>query len=300
MTSMSEKQCYFMGWANSGDNTDFDTNSDRSRVFELMINPLEIQDILTTSDKIEVYNTSDYNSISDEMKYHYWRGVFDRLAVRCEPDIIQIPKTNYFDTQAFYDFSGVAFNDTDPDYVTWDNINALEVLYILYIKCEFYSILHKRNLLQLDNRCHEDLEPVHFKWARSLPDAVAPSKAHLTDSGYDLTVVSKIKEVDGVCYYDTGIKVMPPCGYYFDVIGRSSISKTGWMLANNVGVIDSSYRGSIIIALVRVNPSAEEITLPMRIAQMIPRRINHLLSKEVSEEELIGTCRGEGGFGSSG
>jgi dUTP pyrophosphatase len=138
-----------------------------------------------------------------------------------------------------------------------------------------------------------------FKFARTLPDAVAPSKAHPDDSGYDLVLVSKIKEENGVGMYDTGIIVQPPPGFYFEVYGRSSISKTGYMLANNVGIIDQGYRGSIRVALVKVNPEAPELQLPVRLAQMIPRRFEHLEAEEVAPGDLNETLRGSGGFGST-
>jgi len=137
-----------------------------------------------------------------------------------------------------------------------------------------------------------------FKWKRTLENAVEPTKNIPSDSGYDLTVISKIKELNGVCYYDTGICVEPPTGFYFDVVGRSSISKTGWMLANNIGIIDATYRGSIIVALVRVNDNADEIKLPMRLVQMIPRSL--ILMNNIEVDSLSDTVRGSGGFGSSG
>jgi len=137
-----------------------------------------------------------------------------------------------------------------------------------------------------------------FHFHKTLVDAVTPSKAHAEDSGFDLTLVQKIKEENGVAFYDTGIAVQPPPGYYFEVFGRSSISKSGWMLANNVGIIDSSYRGSIRVALVKVVATAPDITLPCKLVQMIPRQFVHLEPVEV--DELTDTIRGEGGFGSSG
>jgi dUTP pyrophosphatase len=136
-----------------------------------------------------------------------------------------------------------------------------------------------------------------FRFRKTHENAVVPSKAHPEDSGFDLVLVSKIKEENGVAFYDTGIAVAPPEGYYFEVYGRSSISKSGYMLANNVGIIDSTYRGSIRVALIKVNPQAPELELPCRLVQMIPRQFVHLDPVEV--ESLDDTVRGEGGFGSS-
>lgn len=99
-------------------------------------------------------------------------------------------------------------------------------------------------------------------------------------------------------WYDTGVAVQPPPGMYFELVGRSSIAKTGYMLANNIGIIDAEYTGTIMVALAKIRPDAEEIALPCRLVQLIPRRVHHLEPLEV--EELIATSRGQGGFGSSG
>ncbi|MCH2111008.1 MAG: dUTP diphosphatase, partial [Polyangiaceae bacterium] len=98
--------------------------------------------------------------------------------------------------------------------------------------------------------------------------------------------------------YGTGLIVEPPYGWYFDVVPRSSIIKTGYLLANSVGVIDRSYRGELMIPLLKIDPKAPEISLPRRIAQLIPRPIVHMPVAEV--QQLGATQRGNGGFGSTG
>lgn len=137
-----------------------------------------------------------------------------------------------------------------------------------------------------------------FNYRKTLNNAVDPKKANPTDSGFDLCLVDLIKVQDDVYWYDTGIAVQPPKGYYFEVVGRSSISKSGYMLANNIGIIDDTYRGSIKVALLKVNKNAPTLELPARLVQLIPRQLILLDAKEV--EELDNTERGDGGFGSSG
>ena len=139
---------------------------------------------------------------------------------------------------------------------------------------------------------------MNFKYKKTLPGAVAPTKAHHEDSGFDLTLVKKVKTVNKVEYYDTGISVEPPSGYYFEVYSRSSICKSGYMLANNVGIIDQNYRGSILAALIKIDPNAPDLELPCKLLQMIPRQFIHL--DPVCVVELSDTDRGDGGFGSTG
>ena len=138
-----------------------------------------------------------------------------------------------------------------------------------------------------------------FRYVKLHHDAVAPTKAHSDDSGYDLVLIEKISEKQGVHMYDTGIIVQPPAGHYFEIYGRSSISKSGYMLANNVGIIDQGYRGTLKIALIKVNPQAPDLQLPARLAQLIPRQFIHLEPVEVDREDLDDSVRDTGGFGSS-
>ena len=127
------------------------------------------------------------------------------------------------------------------------------------------------------------------------------------DVGLDLTAVRKHKvylnnaarETDTgvVVLYDTGIALTPPDGYYVEIVPRSSISKTGWMLANNTGVIDPTYNGNIYIALVRVADHVDELPLPFCKCQLILRPALYPGMKEVGA--LGETKRGAGGFGST-
>ena len=142
------------------------------------------------------------------------------------------------------------------------------------------------------------------KWERtsflfSLEEgAIPPFKKRVSDSGWDLHLIKLLKVEGNVYFFDTGVRVSPPPGFYFDLVPRSSIFKSGFMLANSVGIIDMTYRGTIKVPLVRVDESKEIPELPWRAVQLIPRRFFPLEAREVSS--LDKTLRGEGGFGSTG
>ena len=112
-----------------------------------------------------------------------------------------------------------------------------------------------------------------FKWSKTLKNTIPPYKNRFSDSGFDLSIVKLIKQIGNVYYYDTGIQIEPENGYYFELVGLSSISKTGWMLVNGISIIDSWYRGSIQIALIKIDPSAPDLEMPKRIVQLIPRQL---------------------------
>lgn len=177
------------------------------------------------------------------------------------------------------------------DRMIWTGVNAVDFLALLYKDATvFDKSCYKRFLYKIggvDNFC--------FK--RTIENSPAPHKKRFTDSGYDLHLVKKVKDKDGLIVFDTGIAISPPHGYYFDVVPRSSLCKKGWGLSNSVGIIDAAYSGSINIALFKLREDAEELELPFKAVQIIPRKIHFMYSIEVSE--LKQTSRNDqGGLGS--
>lgn len=97
----------------------------------------------------------------------------------------------------------------------------------------------------------------------------------------------------------TGISVEIPEGYCGLIFARSGLaSKKNLAPANKVGVIDSDYRGEIMVALHNHGILAQTVASGERIAQLA---IVPFLKAEFEEcEDLSNTIRGEGGFGSTG
>lgn len=138
-----------------------------------------------------------------------------------------------------------------------------------------------------------------FHVHKTRPDAILPSRAHPTDTGFDLVLLEPTKTIGDVTMYATGISVRPPPGFYFDLVARSSLSKTGYMLANGIGIIDRDYTGEILVALRKIDKDAPDLVLPAKIVQLIPRRWYDMIPVEAPAEGLPKTDRGDGGFGST-
>ena len=88
----------------------------------------------------------------------------------------------------------------------------------------------------------------------------------------------------------------------FCLYPRSSISKTKFRLANNVGIIDSGYRGNLA-AMFDVVYSTEEVKCDkhQRLVQIcVPTLSQFKVVIVDSDSELSTTRRGTGGFGSTG
>ncbi len=100
-------------------------------------------------------------------------------------------------------------------------------------------------------------------------------------------------------FVPTGISMEVPEGCAGLIYARSGLAcKQGLAPANKVGVIDSDYRGEILVALHNHGEENREIRYGDRIAQMIITPV--LTPNYVECESLSGTTRDDGGFGSTG
>uniref|UniRef100_UPI004025113A dUTP diphosphatase n=1 Tax=Lachnospira eligens TaxID=39485 RepID=UPI004025113A len=100
-------------------------------------------------------------------------------------------------------------------------------------------------------------------------------------------------------FIDTGIVMEIPNGYVGLVYARSGLScKQGLAPANKVGVIDSDYRGNIMVALYNQSNETRIVSKGDRIAQIVIQPVEQFGFKV--KENLSDTIRGNGGFGSSG
>ena len=155
------------------------------------------------------------------------------------------------------------------------------------------------------------------KLVKIAPDVVMPTKAHDTDAGFDLYAycpdasfyswesgcqlnVKGVKVRPNETYkFHTGIKMAIPDGYWGGIYARSGLAtKCGLRPANCVGVIDSSYRGEIIVAIHNDSNETQLVHNGDRIAQLVIQKVEPTVFEEVSE--LDETSRGESGFGGSG
>jgi dUTP pyrophosphatase len=97
----------------------------------------------------------------------------------------------------------------------------------------------------------------------------------------------------------TGIEIALPERYEAQVRPRSGLAvEHGVTVLNAPGTIDSDYRGEVKALLVNHGGQPFEITRGMRIAQLVIAPVARAILVEA--EELDGTARGEGGFGSTG
>lgn len=129
-------------------------------------------------------------------------------------------------------------------------------------------------------------------------DAVIPSYAKTGDAGLDLTAISESWNDDSsIVTYGTGLAIEIPEGHVGLLFPRSSVYKTTLCLSNSVGVIDSGYRGEVMLKF-RYLEDGMVYDIKDRVGQLIVMPIPTMEILEV--DELSETERGEGGYGSTG
>ena len=134
-------------------------------------------------------------------------------------------------------------------------------------------------------------------------NAIVPRRATPGSAGIDLYCAADteiVLEKGQTALIPTGIAVaVPSDGYAAFVFPRSGLAvKHGIGLLNSVGVIDSDYRGEILVGVINQIDKPYTVTQGERIAQLVVMPVSPLPVIEV--EELDETSRGEGGFGSTG
>ena len=128
--------------------------------------------------------------------------------------------------------------------------------------------------------------------------------AYKTDGASGMDLMALIKEPinlkpNSSCLVPTGLAVAFPNNFEIQIRPRSGLAaKKNISVLNTPGTIDSDYRGEIKVILFNHGKNNFLINNKDRIAQMI---LTPVIKMELQEaEELPGTVRGEGGFGSTG
>ena len=272
-------------------------NDDNKNIKEILLkngvninnNSIVINDDIFNSIKSSINN---FNNFSDECKKGFIRGLYEG---NYESIIISDVIKDIFPYIKEFILKDIKYqiikNDNDEDviyFINKYNINKFQ-------KKIYYS--NNNTSFSINNNLN--YKP-SIKVYKTDKDAVIPSKAFEEDAGYDLTIIKKIKDFNSkTTLYDTGIKIEVDEGYYTEIVPRSSISKFGYILANNIGIIDNHYRGNLMIALTKIADDAPEIEFPFKCCQLIVRKQIFSNLYEITDDDLSSTARNEGGFGST-
>ena len=127
-----------------------------------------------------------------------------------------------------------------------------------------------------------------------------PSRAYAGDAGLDLAAAEgAVLEPGERAVVGTGLAVAVPQGHAAFVQPRSGLAaRHGITIVNAPGLVDSGYRGEVMVVLLNTGDEPFAVEPGMRIAQLVVLPVAP--AEPVEVDELPGTERGERGHGSSG
>jgi dUTP pyrophosphatase len=127
-----------------------------------------------------------------------------------------------------------------------------------------------------------------------------PSRAHPGDAGLDLYALEDAVLGPGErAALRTGIAVEIPEGQAGLVLPRSGLAaRAGITLVNAPGLIDSGYRGELLVLALNTDRRSYRISAGDRIAQLV--LVDVRLPRVIEAGELSSSSRGDGGLGSTG
>jgi dUTP pyrophosphatase len=133
------------------------------------------------------------------------------------------------------------------------------------------------------------------------PDVPVPAYSHPGDAGADLAAAEEVTLGPGErALVRTGVAIALPDGYAAFVHPRSGLAaKHGVTIVNAPGTVDAGYRGEIKVTLLNTDRERPvSFQRGDRIAQLVIQRVERAIFHEA--DELPGSARGDGGFGSTG
>jgi dUTP pyrophosphatase len=146
------------------------------------------------------------------------------------------------------------------------------------------------------------MENMSVRFKKLRPDAVIPKYGSEYSAGADICacIACPVTVAPGdTVMIPTGLSLELPEHHAGLVCARSGLaSKRGLAPANKIGVIDSDYRGELIVALFNHSRDEQTIVPGERIAQLVVAPVVTCVFTE--SDELCETGRGSGGFGSTG
>lgn len=273
-----------------------------------LIRIFKIQNEIIQNNSYKKSYIINFPDLNNEYIPYFIRGVFEgdgHYRYTKKTPACGIASSSHSFLKSIIDKANLITNINNGVFEIYGN-NALDFLYFIYKNiCEDNETLFMNRKYNFYKKIYgwiprASKKCLYFKYKKIHKDASPPQKQRGSDRGYDLTLIEKIKTDGNVEFFSTGIIIEPTLGYYFDLVCRNSINKFGYMLANNTCTIDRTYKGPIIVSLIKFNLNKPDLELPCRLVQIIPRQIQHLEPIEITEEELLSSERKSGSFGSTG
>lgn len=247
--------------------------------------------------------------IDPKLVWYLIRGMIESndFTINTNNENIQLILTSDFELILNYItyISNIPYERISSNSIMFINNNCIDFLGKMYNNAEYDKLYIQRlynqfiNCINIKTKAYITSLP-KFRVCKTNKDAIIPTKNNISDVGYDITIIKLHKQLnENTFLYDTGIKIIPDFGYYTELVPRSSLSKSGYMLSNSIGIIENSYRGNLYVALTKIEKNAKDLVLPFKCTQLIFKKQEYLQLEEIIDISNDKTIRNNGGFGST-
>lgn len=324
----SEESYYVLGWLNCfRKGTHFNIKTGLGNIE--VVNYIKNNIFSSTNQKINIKNKNvSFNFISKNISLHckqsaeyisslvsgkninnivvnYYKGWFEALSTALQNDTLLID-TKVSHISQMLDSLKITYSASSNEFIIINTESTFNLLNKLYNQkldsCfDFKSFLY-HYFISLKKKYYDELK-VEYVIVDSKDEL---EKTYITDAGIDISAVSIDKVIGNVIMLNTNVYMKIPVGYWGMLCPRSSIVKSGFMIANSFGVIDSSYRGELKVSLVYsgdVNEGFAKLKdlLPFKCSQIIfiKQTLPSMLNTLNIDNDSNNTSRGTGGHGST-
>lgn len=137
---------------------------------------------------------------------------------------------------------------------------------------EYLILLYNRGVYKKVLNCTFDKTDVRV---------VTPIKKYASSSGYDLSIIKEVTKIGkNMATFDTGLKVNPPTGYYFEIIQNNDLTSNNIKMNNPISIIDCQCCDSIKITLSTIDGKPLNVQLPMVCGKLILKKHYHFVFVE--------------------
>jgi len=251
---------------------------------------------------INLFKNDKYNSLVTKTKY-FCRGFFEGskpnikssgTSLTCKFNSYRIVKFFKYYIEKYYAICGYS-----KYMYTWYDMDALTFLGDLYnrngnLVSSIDELLKLETIVDKIQRaksldCTEGCEAPQFICNKLVPEADYPYKNSVSDIGFTVKLLDKVKEEDGIEYFTTGLQIYPDYGYYFEIYGND-LYKYGYTIATGgTLLIENIDNEEIVVPLRRNNNSTiqfEQLTVKLVPKKMCLCDVKSYQSESESVSEL--------------
>jgi dUTP pyrophosphatase len=258
---------------------------------------LDIDILLERGDELKNAKMPKFDT--EELKWSFIRGMYEMIDTSDNYRVCNMETIPLLIKTDIYNFCKIKHTLTSTG-IIFKGVNSIDFLSKLYDKADLVLCLSDKYNFYLTCLKPKSSKIPRCYFVKMDKNSITPIKSNASDEGYDLSLIAVDKIIsNNTIRYETGIKIKPEDGWHIELLPRSSLSSSGYMLSNSVGLIDESYRGTLKVVLTKVDQDlAKPIEFPFKAVQMVLRKSIHYICKETLE--IDDTYRGDGGFGSTG